>query len=231
MPTPSTRRLTYANVVSTFALVLALGGTGAYAAQLAKNSVGSKQIKNDSVTGADLKNRNITAADVKPDSLTGAQIRESTLGAVPNADRLGGQAASAFNRTSSTVKGGFVEGSPLQANVAGFGSVYLYCDDNNTVGNLADDVMGVGYQLNMGPGGVAIQQAAYSASPTLAPEWVLYNSINSSSGTSVDKDSRVTSEFYLSNGAGTQVFLVRLWGYNDSNAFGCNGIIETTRLH
>lgn len=70
-----TLRPTYASVASTLALVLALGGTGAYAAGLAKNSVGSKQIKNSAVK----------SVDVKDGSLTGADIAESTLGKVPSA--------------------------------------------------------------------------------------------------------------------------------------------------
>lgn len=48
-------RLTYANVVATLALCLALGGGSAYAAvKLARNSVGSKQIRNHSVALKDL---------------------------------------------------------------------------------------------------------------------------------------------------------------------------------
>jgi hypothetical protein len=44
------RRLSYANVVATMALFLALGGVGYAATQLPKNSVGSKQLKNGAVT-------------------------------------------------------------------------------------------------------------------------------------------------------------------------------------
>src|SRR3954462_12058914 len=48
--------LTYANVIATVALFLALGG-GAYAAlKLPKNSVGSKQIKKNAVTSKKGKN-------------------------------------------------------------------------------------------------------------------------------------------------------------------------------
>ncbi len=59
-------RLSYANVIATLALFLALGG-GAYAAiKLPKNSVGSKQIKKNAVTSAKVKNGSLTAKDFKP---------------------------------------------------------------------------------------------------------------------------------------------------------------------
>ena len=47
-------RLSYANVAATLALVIALGSGGAYAASLAKNSVGSKQVKNHGIKTVDL---------------------------------------------------------------------------------------------------------------------------------------------------------------------------------
>ncbi|WP_372734911.1 hypothetical protein [Nocardioides sp.] len=224
-------RLTYANVVATLALVVAMGGTGAYAAQLGKNTVASKQVKNNSLTGKDIKDGKLTGADVAKDSLTGAQVKESTLGPVPNASKLGGQPAAVFNRNSKQVKGTFTEGNPLVAPVGPFGSVHLFCDDKNTVGNLTDDVMGLGYQINTGPSGVAMQRAAFSPTPLTPPTWVLYNSFTSGSGTSVDKNSHVFSEWYLSNATGSLAYLARMWGYNDSGAFGCNGIIEVTRMH
>jgi hypothetical protein len=69
-------KLTYANVMSTVAVFIAVGGTSAFAAtQLAKNSVGTKQLKANSVTGA----------KVKDASLTGSDINAATLGTVPKA--------------------------------------------------------------------------------------------------------------------------------------------------
>ena len=93
-------RLSYANVMATAAVFLALGG-GAYAAiKLPKDSVTSKQIKNKSVKGKDLAGKSVKAAKIKAnavngskvedDSLTGADIDESTLEGVANADRVGG---------------------------------------------------------------------------------------------------------------------------------------------
>ena len=70
--------LTYANVVATLALFIALAGGTAVAAKhllLPKNSVGTKQLKNNSVTGA----------KVKDGSITASKIALSSLGTVPNA--------------------------------------------------------------------------------------------------------------------------------------------------
>ena len=66
----------YANVASTLALVVALGGTSYAAVAIAKNSVGSPQIINNSVKSADVKNGNLMAVDFRagelPAGATGA---------------------------------------------------------------------------------------------------------------------------------------------------------------
>lgn len=70
--------LTYANVMSTIAVFVVLGG-GAYAAA--------------TITGGDVKDRSLTGKDIKRNSLTGKQIAERRLGVVPrarNAARVGG---------------------------------------------------------------------------------------------------------------------------------------------
>jgi hypothetical protein len=63
-------RLTYANVMSTLAVFIALGGSS-YAAV--------------AISGASIKNRSISASKLKKNTLTGLQIRESTLGRVTRA--------------------------------------------------------------------------------------------------------------------------------------------------
>lgn len=50
-------RLTYANVVASLALFVALGGTGYAAVQLAPNSVGTRQLKRGAVTAAKINAR------------------------------------------------------------------------------------------------------------------------------------------------------------------------------
>ena len=75
------RRLSYANVVATLALFVALGGSS-YAAL--------------SLTGRDIRDASLTGRDIKRNSLTGRQIKEARLGTVRrarNAARVGGLTA------------------------------------------------------------------------------------------------------------------------------------------
>lgn len=58
-------KLSYANVMATFAVFLALGGVSYAATQLPKNSVGAKQLKKDSVTSAKVKDGSLQASDFK----------------------------------------------------------------------------------------------------------------------------------------------------------------------
>src|SRR3954463_3982719 len=77
MPDWLRARLTYANVMATLAVFIALGG-GSYAA-----------IR---ISGSEIRNSSISYKKLKPNTLGGTRIRESRLGKVPrarNADRLG----------------------------------------------------------------------------------------------------------------------------------------------
>jgi hypothetical protein len=75
------RRLTYANVMATLAVFIALGGSS-YAAL--------------TVTGRTVKNGSLTFRDLRRDTLGGSRIKESRLGTVRrarNTDRLNGVTA------------------------------------------------------------------------------------------------------------------------------------------
>lgn len=86
-------RLTYANVVSTMALFLALGGGAYAAATLPKNSVGTTQLRKAAVTRAKIKNNAVDGSKVADRSITGADVKESTLTIVPSATHALGAAA------------------------------------------------------------------------------------------------------------------------------------------
>jgi hypothetical protein len=111
-------RLTYANVMSSLAVFLILGGATAVAAQhLGKKTVGTKQlksnavttakIKKNAVTGKKIKANAVTGSKVKDSSLTGADINLSSLGTVPNANHASNadNASNAANASNvNTVK-------------------------------------------------------------------------------------------------------------------------------
>jgi hypothetical protein len=63
------RHLTYANVMATLGVFLALGGVSYAALKLPKNSVGSKQIKKNAVTGTKVKNGSLKPGDFAAGSL------------------------------------------------------------------------------------------------------------------------------------------------------------------
>jgi len=95
------KRLTYANVMSTIAVFLVLGGATAVAAStIGKNSVGSKQLKNNAVTTAKLKNGAVTGPKLENGSVTGAKINLSSLGTVPSATNAN-HATTADNATNA----------------------------------------------------------------------------------------------------------------------------------
>jgi hypothetical protein len=74
------KRLTYANVMSSIAVFLVLGGATAFAAtQLGKNSVGAKQLKANAVTAAKIKKNAVTGAKIKKDAVTGAKIKNGSV--------------------------------------------------------------------------------------------------------------------------------------------------------
>jgi hypothetical protein len=107
------------NVVGYVALFVALSGT-AYAVDgplLGKNTVGSADIINGEVKNVDIgagavtsakvaddsTGSALTGADVMPNSLTGADIDESSLGTVPEADKVGGFGAGDFVHGKGTL--------------------------------------------------------------------------------------------------------------------------------
>lgn len=100
-------RLSYANVMATIALFIALGGSAYAALKVPKNSIGTKQLKNGAVTNSKLATGAVDASKVKAGSLTGSQINSSTLGRVPNALHAG----TADNAISATSLAGQAPGA------------------------------------------------------------------------------------------------------------------------
>jgi len=85
------KRLTYANVMSSIAVFLVLGGASAYAAkkigsnEIKGNSITTGKIKKNAVTASKIKKNSITTVKIKNGAVTGPKINLSTVGTVPSA--------------------------------------------------------------------------------------------------------------------------------------------------
>jgi hypothetical protein len=145
------KRLTYANVMSSIAVFLLLGGATAIAAgTLGKNTVGTKQLKKNAVTAAKLKknavsevkltNSSVSSGKLKDSAVTtskladgavtGAKVQVSSLGTVPNATNAA-NAANLAGQQSFFIR---LNGDQTQT-VASNGSVSLVAScEANVVG-------------------------------------------------------------------------------------------------
>jgi len=92
------RHLSYANVMATIAVFLALGGTS-YAVlhigsgDVTDNTLRSRDIRNNTLRSRDIHSRTLRARDIGRESLGTGVVKESALGTVPkavDAERLGG---------------------------------------------------------------------------------------------------------------------------------------------
>ena len=94
-------RLTFANVCSFLALVIAIGTGSAYAA----NTIDSADIINGQVKSPDIGNNQVQSVDVKDDSLTGADIASGSL----TSSEIGDESL-----TSVDIQDGALDGSDIR---------------------------------------------------------------------------------------------------------------------
>ncbi|HVO55607.1 MAG TPA: hypothetical protein VMT37_14435 [Solirubrobacterales bacterium] len=93
-------RLSYANVMATIAVFIALGGAGYAAIGLPKNSVGARQVR----AGA------ITSAKIRRGAVTGSKVNVASLGQVPSAAQAG--LATNANQLAGKPAGYYSDGCP-----------------------------------------------------------------------------------------------------------------------
>jgi len=98
-------KLTYANVIGTLALFVALTGSAYAAFKVPNNSVGTRQLKAKSVTNGKLANGAVTGAKIAEGTITGQNVNLAALGTVP-------QAASASNAAEAAKLGGHAASCP-----------------------------------------------------------------------------------------------------------------------
>ena len=98
-------RMTYANVIATIALFVALGGTSYAAVTLPRDSVGARQLREGSVGSSEVRNRSLQLRDLSPraqDALIRAGRRTSAPGA-PGAPGAVSQAVEVTYKTASVI--------------------------------------------------------------------------------------------------------------------------------
>jgi len=127
-------RLSYANVVSTLALCLALGTGGALAAaKLAPKSVGAKQLRPGAVTAEKLRKNAVTAPKIEAGAVKAGKLAAGAVSAanlangVVGAEKLAAGAVTAEKIANGAVSGEKVDEASLgqvpsaaRAQVAGF---------------------------------------------------------------------------------------------------------------
>jgi trimeric autotransporter adhesin len=118
---PSLRsHLSYANIVSTIALFLVLGGATAFAAkQLGKNSVGTRQLKDKAVTSAKIRNGSVTGAKLGPGAVSAAKLGPGSVGA----SEIANGAVTAAKLGPGSVHADAVDNGAIAATKLGTGSV------------------------------------------------------------------------------------------------------------
>jgi hypothetical protein len=124
-----TSRLTYANVIATLALFIALGGTSYAVTALPKNSVGTQQLKKNAVTGVKVKNGSLSSADFAAGTLlkgdTGASGATGATGATGPQGATG--AAGPAGAQYSSVDGDS-QTNPIESNAVSVASGTIYLD-------------------------------------------------------------------------------------------------------
>jgi hypothetical protein len=106
------KRITYANVMSSIAVFLVLGGASAYAAkkigsnEIKGNSITTGKIKKEAITASKLKKNSVITAKIADGAVTGAKLNLGSVGTVPNAahansadnaNTVGGQTVAKFS--------------------------------------------------------------------------------------------------------------------------------------
>jgi hypothetical protein len=130
------KRLTYANVMSSIAVFLVLGGATAFAAskiggneikgsaistgKIKKEAVTTSKIKKNSVDGSRLADGAVTTSKLADGAVTGAKLNLSSLGVVPNAASAG-NANTVGGQNVQKISWVVAEGTPTQTFFSGAG--------------------------------------------------------------------------------------------------------------
>jgi hypothetical protein len=164
-------RLTYANVMATIAVFVALGGSSYAVTQLPRNSVGASQIKRNAVRSPEVENGSLRLGDL------GARSREALRGQKGDTGPPGAPAAKFF--AAVTAAGGTPRGNATSAShtsagsgvyTIGFGQNVSACVYSATLGSTDATTVPAGRVSVRGDGGnVGVQTYDAAGNPADLP--------------------------------------------------------------
>lgn len=172
------QRLTYANVMSSIAVFMVLGGATAFAAtkiganELKANSVLTGKIKKEAVTAGKIKNGAIINSKIADKAVTGPKIDVTTLGTVPNATNAlhAKTADSATTATSAATAG--TAGTAGTANTVKQITGFAYeADNGNSETVVLNDFQGLTLRASCESGnnkGLTVKASSSVANATIS---------------------------------------------------------------
>jgi hypothetical protein len=93
------KRLTYANVIASLALFLALGGGAVYAASNKAGQIGTGKIKQNAVTAGKIKANAVTQTKIRNNAVTNAKLRQGAV----NFEKIAAGTTVVATASSSTI--------------------------------------------------------------------------------------------------------------------------------
>ena len=147
-------RITYANVMATIAVFIALGGSSYAALSLPRNSVGSAQLKREGVRSSDVKNRTLRARDLSPRARRFLRGRQGPAGP---AGPPGASAARYFAAVSSS--GTLVRGNATSGGSAGGTGSYVIGFAENVSACAFSATLGTTDGAGTAPGRITVRDA------------------------------------------------------------------------
>lgn len=141
------KRLTFANVIASLALFVALGGA-AVAAGLAKNSVGTKQLKANAVTAAKIKNSAVNSHKIAHGAVVAGKIAGNSIAA----GNLQNGSVSSAKLAKSAVTNPAIANGVVGTNKLGNGVVTTakLADGSVTAAKLSGEIGGTSSPLRSG---------------------------------------------------------------------------------
>ena len=148
-------KLSYANVIATIALFVALGGTSYAALKLPRNSVGATQIAAGAVRSAEIKDRSVGLRDISKGARTSLRGQRGLAGSPGPQGSAGPPAARFFAAVSSA--GALLRGNATSGGSAGGIGSYVVAFSQSTSACVYSATLGTTDATSTVPGRVIVR--------------------------------------------------------------------------